>query len=52
MLEDPRTVDQATQLLVVAGALERVGDRITSLAEWSIYMVIGDREELNTWVPG
>lgn len=48
MMEDPRTIEQATQLLVVAGRLERVGDHITNLAEWTVYMVTGERQELNT----
>lgn len=47
MIEDPRTIEQATQLLVVAGGLERVGDHITNLAEWTVYMVTGERKDLN-----
>lgn len=47
MLEDPRTVRQATYLLFVAMYLERVADHATNLAEWVIYMVTGDRRELN-----
>ncbi|MEX2356245.1 MAG: phosphate signaling complex protein PhoU [Thermaerobacterales bacterium] len=47
MISDPRTIEQATQLLVVASALERVGDHATNLGEWVIYMVTGERMELN-----
>ncbi|GAB6876699.1 phosphate signaling complex protein PhoU [Thermaerobacter litoralis] len=47
MREKPGTVDQATQLLMVASALERIGDHATNLAEWVIYLVTGVRQELN-----
>jgi phosphate transport system protein len=43
MMEDPRTITQATQLLFVARYLERVGDHCTNIAEWTIYMVTGQR---------
>ncbi|WPD18374.1 phosphate signaling complex protein PhoU [Thermaerobacter composti] len=47
MREKPGTVEQATQLLMVASHLERIGDHATNLAEWVIYLVTGVREELN-----
>jgi phosphate transport system protein len=47
MMEDPRTITQATYLLMVAQYLERVGDHATNLGEWIIYMVTGERRELN-----
>ena len=47
MREKPGTVEQATQLLMVASHLERVGDHATNLAEWVIYLVTGVRQELN-----
>jgi len=43
MMEDPRTITQATQLLFVARYLERIGDHCTNIAEWTIYMVTGQR---------
>jgi phosphate transport system protein len=47
MMEDPRTITQATYLLLVAQYLERVADHATNLGEWVIYMVTGERKELN-----
>lgn len=47
MLEDPRTIPQATQLLFVGLHLERVADHATNLGEWVIYMVTGEKKELN-----
>ncbi len=47
MMQDPSTINQATYLLFVAAYLERVGDHATNLGEWIIYMVTGERVELN-----
>lgn len=47
MMEDPRTIKQATYLLFVAQHLERIADHATNLGEWIIYMVTGERKELN-----
>ena len=47
MLEDPRTVQQATYLIFVSKYLERIADHATNLGEWVIYMVTGERKELN-----
>lgn len=47
MMEDPRTITQATYLLMVGQYLERIGDHATNLGEWVIYMVTGERKELN-----
>lgn len=47
MMEDPRNISQATQLLFVSSYLERIGDHATNLGEWLIYMVTGERKELN-----
>jgi len=47
MMEDPRTIKQATNLLFVSSYLERIGDHATNLGEWLIYMVTGERKELN-----
>lgn len=43
MMEDPRTISQATQLLFVARYLERIADHSTNIAEWLIYLVTGER---------
>lgn len=47
MMQDPRTITQATQLLFVASHLERIADHATNVGEWTIYMVTGERKELN-----
>ncbi len=43
MLEQPSTVTRATYLLWVAHNLERIGDRVSNIAERVIYMVTGQR---------
>jgi phosphate transport system protein len=47
MMEDPRTIHQATYLLFVAQYLERVADHATNLGEWIIYLVTGELREMN-----
>lgn len=47
MMEDPRTIHQATHLLFVAQHIERVADHATNLGEAVIYMVSGERADLN-----
>jgi phosphate transport system protein len=46
-LEDPKTVQRALNLLFAAHNLERIGDRITNIAERVIYMATGQLEEIN-----
>jgi phosphate transport system protein len=43
MMEDPTTISQATQLIFVARYLERIADHATNIAEWTIYLVTGQR---------
>lgn len=43
MIEDPRTISQATQLIFVGRYLERVADHATNIAEWIIYLATGQR---------
>jgi phosphate transport system protein len=43
MMEDPRNITQATQLLFVARYLERVADHATNIGEWVIYLETGQR---------
>lgn len=43
MMEDPKTITQATRLIFVARYLERVADHATNIAEWTIYLVTGQR---------
>jgi phosphate transport system protein len=47
MIEDPKTVEPATRLLMAAQAVERMGDHATNIAERVIYMVTGTLKELN-----
>ncbi len=46
-VEDPKAVQRALNLLFAAHNLERIGDRITNIAERVIYMVTGQLEEIN-----
>jgi len=47
MLQDPRNINRATYLLWVAHGLERIGDRITNIAERVVFVSTGKLEELN-----
>lgn len=47
MIRDPATVTRATYLLWTAHNLERMGDRVTNIAERVIFMTTGDMKELN-----
>lgn len=47
MLEDPRTITQATYLLWVAHNLERIADRTTNIAERVVFMHSGKIVDLN-----
>ena len=46
MIEDPRTITRATYLLWIAHRLERIADRATNIAEHVIYLVTGERVEI------
>ncbi|TWH46955.1 phosphate signaling complex protein PhoU [Sporomusa sp. KB1] len=43
MMEDPTTISQATELIFVARYLERIADHATNIAEWTVYLVTGQR---------
>lgn len=47
MMGNPTSIEQATQLLMVAQHLERIGDHCTNVAEWLVYLVKGERHDLN-----
>ena len=42
MMQDPKTISQATYLLWVAHNLERIGDRVTNLCERVIFAATGE----------
>ena len=48
MKENPETVVGGTDYLQVAGYLERIGDYVTNICEWIIYLQTGKIMELNT----
>jgi phosphate transport system protein len=41
MMEDPRTIGQATHLMFAAKNMERIGDHCTNIAENIYYVVHG-----------
>lgn len=47
MMADPKTINQATSLLLAAGHLERIGDHITNVGEMIIYALEGQRVDIN-----
>jgi len=47
MMEDPKTIRQATHLSFVSRYLERISDHATNIGERVIYMVTGKRKDLN-----
>lgn len=47
MMQDTQNIPQATDLLLVAGHLERIADHATNLAEMVIYSVEGRRVDIN-----
>jgi phosphate transport system protein len=47
MMEDPRTITEATYLLWVAHNLERIADRTTNIAERTIFLDSGKIVDLN-----
>lgn len=47
MMEDPRTISQAAYLLFVGRYIERIADHATNIAERVIYLVTGERPDLN-----
>lgn len=47
MMEDPRTISQATSLLFVGRYIERVADHATNIGERVIFLVTGVKKELN-----
>lgn len=48
MIQDPKTIRQATHLLMVGRHLERIADHGTNIGEMVIYGETGERVKLNT----
>lgn len=47
MADNNQNINQITQLLFVCKYLERVGDHVTNICEWTIYLVTGELKDLN-----
>jgi len=47
MREDPANVDRGTRLLFAAHYVERIGDRVTNIAEDIVFLATGEVEDLN-----
>ena len=47
MTADPGNVDRGTRILFAAHYLERIGDRVTNIAEDVVFLSTGDIEDLN-----
>jgi len=47
MRTDPQTVERGTRLILTAHWVERIGDRVTNIAEDVVYLATGRIEDLN-----
>lgn len=47
MRTDPQTVERGTRLILAAHWVERIGDRVTNIAEDVVYLASGQVEDLN-----
>jgi len=47
MRADPENVERGTRVIFAAYYLERIGDRVTNIAEDVVFLATGDIEDLN-----
>jgi phosphate transport system protein len=47
VLDNPRNIERANYVIWVAHNLERLGDRVTNICERVVYVVTGERPELD-----
>lgn len=47
MMEDPKTIRRCTQYIIIARYLERCGDHACKMAEKIVFMVTGERVEID-----
>jgi len=47
MAKDSNSLKQATQFILIASKLERIGDHVTNICEWNIYLITGEHIDLN-----
>lgn len=47
MMEDPKTINQAAQILFICKYLERIADHTTNICEWTVYLITGEQIDLN-----
>lgn len=47
MLENPKVIEQATRFLFICKFLERMADHTTNICEWTIYLITGEKVDLN-----
>ncbi|MDI3297662.1 MAG: phosphate signaling complex protein PhoU [Bacillota bacterium] len=47
MMQDPQTIQQGMELLLVSRYLERIADHVTNVGESVIYLVTGEHVDLN-----
>ena len=45
--QDPDNVERAARLLIAAHYIERIGDRVTNIAEDVVFLATGEHEDLN-----
>jgi len=41
MIEDPRTISRALELLFISKSIERIGDHAKNISEYVVYMEMG-----------